>query len=288
MTSTLSAANITVKVGSTTVTPTTKTLSAASNITNGKQYTLTLSGFNTGGALSITIAANTLKDGSNNQNIATTITPGVTIVMPLSDIWNSTNLGDGGYTSGDFIRGTNPNNYIRYSGVLWRVYKLESSNYKLIAANPTSRVSDLGGGSWDASIGVTYCYPLLCNSTVGKDLNGNFLQNLYEYQKFLYLNNSWDTGGAGETSCPIGLINASEYEQINSWLPAVGWTTTTCYESSFYHGQKIGIGSSRIQCIAGTSEDYAVHPVIVLKNDITIASGTGTRVDPYRLVGDNS
>ncbi len=288
VTSTLSAANITVKVGSTTVTPTTKTLSAASNITNGKQYTLTLSGFNTGGALSITIAANTLKDGSNNQNIATTITPGVTIVMPLSDIWNSTNLGDGGYTSGDFIRGTNPNNYIRYSGVLWRVYKLESSNYKLIAANPTSRVSDLGGGSWDASIGVTYCYPLLCNSTVGKDLNGNFLQNLYEYQKFLYLNNSWDTGGAGETSCPIGLINASEYEQINSWLPAVGWTTTTCYESSFYHGQKIGIGSSRIQCIAGTSEDYAVHPVIVLKNDITIASGTGTRVDPYRLVGDNS
>jgi len=79
VTSTLAASSITVKAGSTTITPTTKTLSAASNVTNGKQYSLTLKGMKTDGVVSITIAASTLKDGSNNANNATTLTSSVTI-----------------------------------------------------------------------------------------------------------------------------------------------------------------------------------------------------------------
>jgi len=71
--------NITVKVGGTTVTPTTKTLSSEASINNGVQYTLTLAGITGNGTLTITLSENTLKDKAGNNNALTTFTPGITI-----------------------------------------------------------------------------------------------------------------------------------------------------------------------------------------------------------------
>ncbi len=78
VTSSLTASNIQVLVGGTTVTPTTKTLSSATSITNGKQYTLTLSGINSLGGLNLIISSNTLTDGAGNKNTQTSISTGIT------------------------------------------------------------------------------------------------------------------------------------------------------------------------------------------------------------------
>ena len=77
-------------VGGTTVTPTTKTLSSATSITNGKQYTLTLSGVSNTGSLSLVIAANTLTDGAGNKNTQTSISTGITMEKPMAYIYNET------------------------------------------------------------------------------------------------------------------------------------------------------------------------------------------------------
>ena len=71
-TSSLTANNIVVKVGETAVTPTTKNLNTATQITNGYRYTLTLSGIPGNGDLSIEIAENTLTDEALNKNGKTT------------------------------------------------------------------------------------------------------------------------------------------------------------------------------------------------------------------------
>jgi len=77
VTSSLATSDIIVKVGGTTVSPSIKKLSGASNTINGKQYILTLSDFSKEGIVSIVIGANTLTDTSNNKNVETTLTTAV-------------------------------------------------------------------------------------------------------------------------------------------------------------------------------------------------------------------
>ncbi len=79
VTSTLTDSNIKVLVGGVEVTPSTKTLSTATSITNGKQYTLTLGGITNAGDLSLVIGANTLLDAAGNKNTQTSIATGITI-----------------------------------------------------------------------------------------------------------------------------------------------------------------------------------------------------------------
>jgi len=149
VTSTLAVGNITVKVGSTTVSPTTKTLSGASNVTNGKQYTLTLGGFSTSGVVSITIAASTLKDGSSNTSNAATFTTNVTAAGPLNNylisksgsssydsasatlknepitVSHTAGAQQSGWSAADLTdyryMGSTPNNYISFNGETWRI-----------------------------------------------------------------------------------------------------------------------------------------------------------------------
>jgi len=182
VTSTLVAGNITVKSGSTTVSPSTKTLSSASNVTNGKQYSLTLSGIHTEGVISITIAASTLKDGSNNANDITTFTTGVTMKNTASDTLlnkaNPTTLTydnasdaqkkemftftheageqQSGWSASELIDyryvGYNPNNYVTFNGETWRiigVFTVEDENGKKEKRMKLIRNDFIGQYSWD-------------------------------------------------------------------------------------------------------------------------------------------
>lgn len=70
---------ITIKVGGNIVTPTTKTLSTQTSITNGVRYILTLKGVQGAGELIVEIKEDTLKDTYENTNNLTTIAPGIII-----------------------------------------------------------------------------------------------------------------------------------------------------------------------------------------------------------------
>jgi uncharacterized repeat protein (TIGR02543 family) len=77
--SSLTSSAINVMIAGTTMTPSTKTLSAATNITNGYEYTLTLSGFTSYGSLSLSINSNTLTDSGSNVNDLYSASTGVTL-----------------------------------------------------------------------------------------------------------------------------------------------------------------------------------------------------------------
>ncbi len=74
--------SLVVKVGGEAASPTTKTLANPTAIENGKKYTFTLKGFTTGGVLTLTLSADAVADASNNGNIATSLSPSITIASP--------------------------------------------------------------------------------------------------------------------------------------------------------------------------------------------------------------
>ncbi len=129
------------KVGGTTIFPT-ATLSSSTDVTNGKQYTLTLSDFTKEGIVSIVIGTNTLTDTSNNKNVETNLTTSIKVYENLASAIKSkasskTNINNATSSelhqpftrkhsskdSDDEYRymGTTPYNYINFSGEKWRI-----------------------------------------------------------------------------------------------------------------------------------------------------------------------
>ncbi len=88
---TLTASSIVIKVGGTAVTPSKKELSSSTNVTGGVQYLLTLSGITGNGDLTIEVAANTLKDSADNQNIKNVLTTGIKVDNTVPTVTFGTN-----------------------------------------------------------------------------------------------------------------------------------------------------------------------------------------------------
>ena len=300
VTSTLAVGNITVQVGGVTVTPTVKTLSAASNVTNGKQYTLTLGGITAQGALSISIAANTLRDGSGNTNVSLALTPGVSFIKSAADtIFNTTNLGsNGGIDTSNseqtFITGTNPNNYIWYSGKMWRaVSKYKSDNsIKLVTQWPISFLS------YHKVIGYNKFKGSFAEQWLNDTSVDGFLGNLKNYTSFIKTGVSWKTLEDSDSirnpkvvnvTDTIGLLNLEEVETIRGYLDNGHiWWIASSYDYSNGVGKtwRFNANSANTQMYYPSAID-GMRPAIILKPGIGIAVGTGTEKDPYRLVGDN-
>ena len=204
VTSTLTAANIAVKVGSTTVTPSTKTLSAATTVTNGKQYTLTLGGVKGEARISIVISANTLKDGSGNMSAATTISTGVAASYKIKALngneyvdakeWGGKALPSGPTTSFNFVIAYGPSsnfvlditqaqyqngqNVFLYSrsgasNQKWSFVKEGEKYYKIKSAGNGNYYLDVAG--WSSASGSN-----IQINTVGTDKKGGQSWTLIE------------------------------------------------------------------------------------------------------------
>ena len=304
VTSTLTADNITVKVGTTTVTPTTKTLSSATNITNGKQYTLTLSGFTGSGAISIVIDASTLTDPSSNANVSTSITTGLEVYTPLrgtvdnlvsSDYvgaYGAINTSDSDQT---FITGTNPNNYIWYSGKLWRAVSKDTSDNSVKLVTQWAISSIPYNVSDNTAFSGSHAQMWL--NDIASD---GFLGTLYNYSNYIK-SSSWNATLTTATTKPatttmvtnyVGLLNIYEYYKA-SYTPnstsgylndGLLWWTLTPYSSSNVRN----VNDSGSSGSSYAYKAYGLRPSVNLKSSITITGGTGTETDPYLLAGDDT
>ena len=219
---------------------------------------------------------------------------------PVSDVILD-NLGDNGntYDDGDdtFITGTDPNNYIWYSGKLWRAVSVnnEAKTTKLVTNNATAIPYSSGSGIYEASF-------------VRKWLNDTsvdgFLYNLRDPEKFIVVDAVWDAtmnssdlgniekpNGKSIVTDAVGLLNTYEYQSVCNTT-----TFSSCYLSSAslsytltpYNDTSINyVSSSGINALNPTEQAYSVDPSVNLKNDIKIVGGNGTENSPYRLAGDN-
>ena len=211
--------------------------------------------------------------------------------------------GENGNTYNDgvdtFITGEDPNNYIWYSGKLWRAVSVNNSakTTKLVTQWNISTVNYNITGN--ATFEGSYMEDWLNDISVD-----GFLGNLREPDKFIVTDSKWDdtiddrmlgsiTRPNGTTiTDAVGLLNMYEYQSsyhgtsfsngyLNNGL--YFWTLTPFTSSEVRpidnNGNALNTSPSHYS--------YGVRPSINLKSNVKIVAGDGTIDNPYRLLGDN-
>ena len=223
------------------------------------------------------------------------------LLPTVSEKLLASNLGDGStYDDGvdTFITGEEPNNYIWYSGKLWRAVSVNKEanttklvtqwNISAVAYNPRNQTNFAG----------SYMEEWLNDETVD-----GFLGNLRDYEDFIVTDAKWnatlDATSLGSITRPsnsgtivtdaVGLLNMYEYQssnngEINGYLNnGLYWWTLTPYSASRVRD----VSSDGNVSNYSPSSENGVRPSINLKSSVRIVDGDGTIDDPYRLNGDN-
>ena len=202
---------------------------------------------------------------------------------------------DDGYDT--FIIGENPDNYIWYSGKLWRAVSVNNEE-KTVKLVTQWNISSINYSSGSTDFAGSYMEEWLNDTSVD-----GFLGNLREPENFIVMDALWDAtegatslgsitrpNGASIVTDAVGLLNMYEYQEsfigttyssgyLNNGL--VWWTLTPYNMSGVWY-------------VSGSNTDYSnsyiahgVRPSIILKSSVKIVSGDGTIDNPYRLNGDN-
>ena len=194
-----------------------------------------------------------------------------------------------------FITGTNPNNYIWYSGKLWRAVSIDSSD------NSVKLVTqwNISAFPYNAENNTTFKDSYMEQWLNDTSVDG-FLGNLREPDKFIKTDSVWNATLTTATTKPekttmvtdaVGLLNIYEYTMsyknaaystgyLNNGLY---WWTLTPYSTSSVCGvNNYGNGNNN-----SPANSYGSRPSINLKSAVKIIDGDGTVDNPYRLQGDN-
>ena len=217
---------------------------------------------------------------------------------PVADIVLD-NPGPNGDTYDDgedtFITGEDPDNYIWYSGKLWRAVSVnnDAKTTKLVTQWNISAITYSSGNT---AFEGSYMEDWLNDTTVD-----GFLGNLRDYENFIVTDAKWNATMTTSSSKPaettmvedaVGLLNC--YEYVTSYKGANSstgylnnkliWWILTPYSTSHVRS---------VNHAGGADSDYpssnarGVRPSINLKSNVKIVDGDGTVDNPYRLNGDN-
>ena len=218
---------------------------------------------------------------------------------PVADVLLS-GVGDNGSidtsdSEQTFITGTDPNNYIWYSGKLWRAVSIDPSDNSVklvtqwnISALPYNEENN-------SAFKGSYMEQWLNDTSVD-----GFLGNLREPEKFIKTDSIWNATLTTATTKPekttmvtdaVGLLNIYEYTMsyknatfktgyLNNGLY---WWTLTPYSTSSVRY----VGYNGTSYIFSPTYSYGPRPSINLKSAVKIIDGDGTADNPYRLQGDN-
>ena len=240
-----------------------------------------------GGNLSFSVKINVYGKDGNKEDLYKTV----------AETLLTSNLGNGDiYDDGEdtFITGTDPNNYIWYSGKLWRAVAVnnEAKTTKLVTQWNISTVSYNASDS--TAFAGSYMEDWLNDTTVD-----GFLGNLRDYENFIVTDSVWDAtmdvadlgsitrpNGITTVTSPVGLLNIYEYQtSYYGTTHSNGYLTNGLYWWTLIIGRTVQVEGGNDffpnECSIG------VRPSINLKSSIKIVDGDGTIDNPYRLEGDN-
>ena len=194
-----------------------------------------------------------------------------------------------------FITGTDPNNYIWYSGKLWRAVSIDSSDNSVKLVTQWNISAFPYNASGNTAFQGSYMEQWLNDTSVD-----GFLGNLREPDKFIKTDSVWNATLTTATTKPekttmitdaVGLLNIYEYtmsyknaSSSTGYLNnSLYWWTLTPYSTTNVRGVNgNGNGSDNSSLYS-----FGSRPSINLKSAVKIIDGDGTVDNPYRLQGDN-
>lgn len=217
----------------------------------------------------------------------------VTLKDKLTALTNIAYQNDGLYEKSGYFyyKGADVNNYVYYSGRLFRI--IDINNGIRMIEN-------------DTETNLVWSYDTNYNSSYVREWLNKYLNSLKDYD--LYLDkNLWcnEPINLEEYNCTtvvndyVGLLSTSDYLQAggkNSYLnnETYFWTINQDYDGNVFYVNNEG-GINNISKKGENFFSYGVRPVITLKEDVGIFSGDGSEDDPFiiqdlgnALLRDNS
>ena len=172
--------------------------------------------------------------------------------------------------NGGIFKGDNPDNYVKVNNKIWRIISI-NNGIKLVLNDGLNRSFDTNGVSDFAS------------SILHDDLNSNFdvsglrlISQSYGSVGIISLNDYMNA--SNDLNCTTGLEEeCANGNFLASYSKSNGAEyTLTSNGNSVYRINSKALASNTIDVLK-------VRPVIVLKSDYSISSGTGSLKDPYIL-----
>ena len=194
-----------------------------------------------------------------------------------------------------FITGTNPNNYIWYSGKLWRAVSIDPSDNSVKLVTQWNISALPYNAENNTAFKGSHMEQWLNDTSVD-----GFLENLREPENFIKTDSVWNVTLTTATTKPekttmvtdaVGLLNIYEYTMsyknatnstgyLNNGLD---WWTLTPYNTS---SVRYVYSNGRVRN-SSPSNSRGSRPSINLKSAVKIIDGDGTVDNPYRLQDDN-
>jgi hypothetical protein len=212
------------------------------------------------------------------------------------------------YANGDCysLYGAN-NNYVWFSGYLWRAYKVNDHSsstptIKLVSEdaiaamsfNETNEVGSTFPGSFAEQWLTNNFLPTIGNDSLiatGIYCNQRHAMTHAEYvvTREIALNRTCDP--AAQVPTRVGLLTIEEYAIVGgatSYLNTGDWFYTMTPSNSTGRNVWTVNDEGRVFTTHQVANTFGIRPVITLKSDVTFREGTGSFDKPFRITGDNS
>ncbi len=194
-----------------------------------------------------------------------------------------------------FITGADPNNYIWYSGKLWRAVSIDPSDNSIKIITEYNMSSIPYSTANNSKFSGSYMESWLKDTTID-----SFIINLRDPEKYIKMDSKWNATTTTSTSkpskttlveSPVGLLNIYEYTMSytgtnysNGYLNnGLIWWSMTPYDGSYIWA----IHSDGTTDRGNSTLTNGIRPVVNLKSTVKTVEGDGTEENPYRLEGDN-
>lgn len=182
----------------------------------------------------------------------------------------------------NIYKGSDPDNYIEFSNMLFRIVGLNSDGtVRIVSSEPVGTVN---------------------YDDIDKWLNDYFYDHLTSKAKKYIVKDSYCSSTVKEsdvsktTSCKkskkqnVGLLSISDYNKStlenNSYLypSTIAWTSDKKSKNEAWAARIYFSGNDNSKYMIFDSDyNFALYPVVTLKKNIKLTSGNGTVTDPYKF-----
>lgn len=209
----------------------------------------------------------------------------------LTDMSNIVASGDGLYKEeqGYYYRGMVKNNYVMYSGILWRIVGLDqNNNMTMVSEDPLT------------SMVFGYKTNTFRDSYVYQWLNDSFYEQLFDHEQYLVdtgycvdvIKDSSDVHCNNRETSKVGMMSVYEYLKASGSKGYLNngktfWTVNVSENNKVWFMNQKGLISN--DSVSGNSYySYGVRPTITVKGNTKIKSGSGSLEDPYQFTSNKS
>ena len=208
----------------------------------------------------------------------------ITLKEKITEIGNITYKDDGLYVKDNnyYFKGSNVNNYVYYSGRMFRIISIEEDIKMIEDDNATNLIYSIDE-KYDKSIIYKWLQKYL---------------NTYKDRDMYLVQNKWCNNAVdiNNYKCNenlndyIGLLSTNEYLNAggnNSFLNNNSYFWTINYDdNSFYFVNNNGSINNYIKDKSNNYFSYGIKPVITISGNVMYIKGNGTKNSPYIFTED--